>query len=657
MKKLIYLIIVLAIANAAFAQKSHSNLSNIASYKEGSNWYIFDKGFNPSKENINHRIMKEAFGFDQDNSFQFLKTFQDEWQVTHHFFQQYYKGYPIQFAEFRLHEYPTKRMEGNGYFISTFNHATNSPVISFSQALQKAKEFFPALKYMWEDSEEENLIKLNSQNPLATYFPKEQVLWAMQTKDLQDLRQENYRLAYRIRLAAKMPWFDKDVYIDALTGELINQFELEYKCGTHAFNSNFNGSRIVSYSSIFTGIDFLRDDCGLGDIITTSDNQSASSPYQKLVFQSWPTSGTNFLSACTSQWSLRIAESYYYNIHARNGFDQGSMNIDLRQNAVFYMDIAMPLDSPAYDNATFSIGGICQVGNNQSGGPSGANAIVNDDWNTVDIMAHELTHGVTYHNGSGGLVYYGQSGAINESFSDIFGVNVYEHFGPVSPSNLWKIGYDRTNAMGVHSPIRNMKAPWLYGMPQAFNDTNYYYGTGDEGGVHFNSAVQNRMYYVLVKGDTFTNSFLESYAITGIGFNDARAIAYRTLTGAYLTPNANHQDARNAWVHAAVDLFGYCSIQAQTVSKAWDACNVHPPFQYDYPCGNISGPNYYPNNKDYYIAQGCNTTILGTGNHVDVEGARFVLINSGSLNGYFDTQAGAFFTARVTANDCYYSFY
>lgn len=649
---IVVLILMLFQTTSAQQTNKERHLQDIATNNEGSNWYIFDKGVTLNKDNINTNEMKPYFGFDTENSFDFIKSETDDLKIKHHFFRQMYKGYPIQFAEFRLHEFPDKPMEGNGNFVRAFQKKMPQ-IISFEQALHYAKQYFPAEMYMWEDTMEEANLSKRSHGKTNTYFPKEELIWAIKGKDLLDMRVDNYTFAYKINLSAKLPWFIKEIYIDAESGKLLNVFERNYNCGTHNFTSNFNGVRSVQYNT-YGAIDELVDNCGLGDVISTSDNNT--SHYQKFIWETWPfNTNNNFLSGCSSMWAMRIAETYYYNTHARNGFDNGAVNVDIIQNAKFYEDKALPLDSPYYSNASFG-GGICMVGNNESSGPNGVNSIVSDDWNSLDIIAHEMTHGVTDNNGSGGLTYSGESGAINESFSDIFGVNVYENFGPNSLANLWKVGYDRTNSAGTHLFIRNMANPNSKGDPDTYLQSGFWrnpLSSDDNGGVHSNSGVQNYMYYLLVEGGAGNNANGFNYSITGIGFAQARAIAYRALTAGYLSINANHQIARNAWVHAAVDLYGNCSSQAITVSKCWEAVGVNAPsVNYGYLCNNLTGPLFYNNTNNYYISLGCNTTVIGNGNLVNVIGDRFVNINPG-----FDTQFGANFSATTTPNICNYTIY
>ncbi len=654
MKRIILFIFILTFCFEQYVTAQHKNeeagIALIASINPASRWYTFDKGVTPSAENINNQDMKSYFGFDTDNSFSLIKSETDELKIKHQTFQQMYKGYPVQFAQFKLHTFPDKPLEGNGYFISDFVK-TVSPILSFLQALDFAKQYFPAQKYMWEDSIEEASLKERKHERNATYFPKEEMVWAITNKNIEDLHSENYSLAYKIIISASLPSFSKEIYIDAVSGKLLNVFELEYNCGTRTFVTNFNGAKTVQYSSNGTN-DILKDNCAVADAISTSDNGTILSPYTKAPSASWPNTN-NFNSACSSLWALREASNYYYYVHARPGWFAGitPFTIDLRQNSSF-------LDANGvvyWANASFQgDAGICRVGNHQSTGPNSTNTIVSDDWNSLDILAHELTHGVTY--SSVGLVYQGESGALNESFSDIFGLNVYQYFNGFTNSNLWLIGYDRKDAAGNSLYIRNMADTHDRGQPDTYlTDASWLNPattSGDNGGVHTNSGVQNHMYYLLAQGGSGTNANGFGYNITGLGFSQARAIAYRALTAGYLNANSNHAQARSAWVHAAIDLYGNCSVQSQTVGKAWEAVGVAAFYYSNSPiCGNYAGTQSFQSNSPYLISStGCATTILGTGNQVNFDGAGYVNISPG-----FNTNTGAFFT--VKSSDCYYSNY
>lgn len=173
----------------------------------------------------------------------------------------------------------------------------------------------------------------------------------------------------------------------------------------------------------------------------------------------------------------------------------------------------------------------------------------------LDVVAHELTHGVTDY--SARLEYLDQSGALNEAFSDIFGemVEAYALGG-----NDWRVGSNLEEA------IRDMKNPGalLYepGLPYPQKMSEYRTIPDDNGGVHFNSSIVNHAYYLLTEG---LNG--------GIGRRDAERIFYRALT-VLLSARADFGDARLACIQAAEELFGADSVQAQRTAQAFDAVEI-----------------------------------------------------------------------------------
>jgi Zn-dependent metalloprotease len=201
---------------------------------------------------------------------------------------------------------------------------------------------------------------------------------------------------------------------------------------------------------------------------------------------------------------------------------------------------------------------------------------------SVDIMAHEFTHHVTNHNGNGGLVYSGESGALNESFSDIMGVAVKQY---ATGQNNWLIG--ESIMMNV-SNLRSLKDPHksndgitsLASFPQPKTYMDQYWAStenpnenNDQGGVHHNSGVQNYWFYLLSEGGSGTNDINNQYNVTGIGIDKAIQIAYRNLIY-YLTPSATYADSRNGSIQAAIDLYGKGSQEHKSVVDAWYAVGV-----------------------------------------------------------------------------------
>jgi len=199
----------------------------------------------------------------------------------------------------------------------------------------------------------------------------------------------------------------------------------------------------------------------------------------------------------------------------------------------------------------------------------------------LDVAGHELTHGVI--NFTADLEYRNESGALNESFADIFGTTV-EFYGQPDMSSRypqrtlggadWLIGED---CVRNGPPIRDMRSPTntntaMSPQPSRYGGKNwidYNKTSWDFGGVHINSGVQNHFYYLLCQGGRGTNDGIV-YNLAGIGMNNARHIAYRALV-VYCTKHTTFAGARTAWLSAAQDLN---PAWVAPVAAAWSAVGV-----------------------------------------------------------------------------------
>ena len=188
---------------------------------------------------------------------------------------------------------------------------------------------------------------------------------------------------------------------------------------------------------------------------------------------------------------------------------------------------------------------------------------------SLDICGHEITHGVTTYEAN--LTYSNESGALNESFSDIFGECIEKY---ASGSNDWMMGCDiGANGCGA---FRNMKEPNQFSDPDTYKGDYWYTGTSDNGGVHTNSGVMNKWFYVLSAGEIGTNDKSYNYNVNGISMEKAASIAYRNLT-VYLTASSNYAAAREGALQSAADLYGAESAEYAATAEAWNAVGVYGP--------------------------------------------------------------------------------
>lgn len=201
---------------------------------------------------------------------------------------------------------------------------------------------------------------------------------------------------------------------------------------------------------------------------------------------------------------------------------------------------------------------------------------------TDDIVGHEYTHGVTFFHSD--LVFQDESGAINESFSDIWGefvdlTNQSGTSGVDSSAVRWLVGED-----SPFGPIRDMQTPsdpffgWFpidfggqfLATPDRFNDPNFYRGIDDNGGVHFNSGVGNKLAFLLTDGDFFNNFFVD-----GMGIIPTAKLLFETQQN-LLSSGSGYLDLGDALGQAGVNL-GMSTLERANVINAVRAVEIIAP--------------------------------------------------------------------------------
>lgn len=248
----------------------------------------------------------------------------------------------------------------------------------------------------------------------------------------------------------------------------------------------------------------------------------------------------------------------------------------------------------SFDNAGSTLISTAHYGTNyQNAYWSGTQMVYGDGYASADdVVAHELTHAVTDYTAN--LLYYVQSGALNESFSDIFGetVDLTDGVGTDTAAVRWRMGEDLS--VGA---LRDMYTPTRFGDPGKMSDPIYNGSTGnfycssnawtdanaDSGGVHWNSGIPNHAYALMVDGGTYNGR-----TISGIGLTKAAKIEYRALS-VYLTSASGFSDDYAALNQSCSDLIGTLGITSADcaqVTAALDAVEMNAAW----PCPGATPP-------------------------------------------------------------------
>jgi Zn-dependent metalloprotease len=512
--------------------KDFSSIPNYVKFKEGKELPLVKleawlNSFYKSDEKFGLKLLKEE---------------KDQIGYTHYRFQQIINGVPVQHGVYFAHVKNGMVVSING---ELFDKSASGTSISLSEsvALNKALNYFGADTYKWELPAEENTLKYELEDPSATYFPKGELVYVTKNGRLN----EELILTYRFNIYAQKPFGRREIYVNANNGSIVwEENKIHEADVTGTATTLYSGTQtIVSDDS--QGPFRLRE-TGRGNGIRTysSDNIPGGS-YPNTDITNGSATWTTPDAGLDAHWGAEMTYDYFMNEHGRNSIDGNGFAL---VSHVHYDD--------GYSNAFWD-------GQRMTYGDGAGN---NSPFTALDIAGHEITHGVI--TNSANLVYQGESGALNESFADIFGISVDFINRPGVAD--WVLGDD------LGFIIRDMENPNSQGDPNTyagFQWASTAQGAPDNGGVHINSAIQNLWFVLLTDGGTGTNDNGDNYTVNQLGLTVAGQVAYRNLT-VYLTQSSDYDDARFFAIQSTVDLFGGCTSQVQEVTNAWYAVGVGP---------------------------------------------------------------------------------
>lgn len=482
---------------------------------------------------------------------------------THYKYQQTFMNIPIEGAGCIEHYDST----GSLYLINAkiADSITKSyePKLSGEDAFNELMteiDIDSTIVFAWENTSWEQQIQSDQSDSTATWLPIPELIWAIdEIRDLQlIIPGSRYSLAYKISITTILPQRSTIVYyIDAQTGDILksrnNEIDMSadvYGYGNRVLDARWHGGFVQKW-------ELIAEDNGHNIHTKKFDQYNTwdDTDEVKKADNNW---GSTYLTETSTHFHVTNSWDYFYNTFGRLGIDGQGSKIRV------YTQIG---EVNAYFSA--NVGGFDYLN-------FGVTASYEDYGMEPSVVAHEFTHGVTQY--TAGLADEYQSGALNESFSDIFGIVIQDQ--TLDGYTDWIIGNWVANP---NISIRSFINPSSYGKHwNGTYDSNgnanfvlgqpaYYLGPNwcacpydvDKGGVHINSGVQNRWFMALTEG-----SVAFPY-IQGIGMTKASRITYYALTN-ILMSSAQYTDSREATITAAKILYGECSTEHKQTVDAWN---------------------------------------------------------------------------------------
>jgi len=386
-----------------------------------------------------------------------------------------------------------------------------------------------------------------------------------------------YVLAWRLRV--KTSHDARQYFIDARTGAaLLDYTDRKTQSAVGRARGVLGDTKKISVRTT-TGR-FLTADELRPPSIQTYDMQGNPGRVNDALLGTVTLSTTDLASDTDNDWSdgavddAHVYAGYTYDFYFKRFGRHGLNNADIRvQNLVHPVrrsDLFTYIDEfpDFFINAFYDTNGVMVYG---EGLPAGF-TLGGQTWDFLagglDIVAHELSHGVTEFTSN--LIYRNESGALNESFSDMMGTSAEFFFQPAGSGNLkadYLIGEDVIRPGG----IRSMENPGLFGDPDHYSKR--FQGTDDNGGVHINSGIPNQVFYLAIEGGTNRTSGLSVEGVGGANREQIEKVFYRAFTQ-LMPSNATFSVARAVSIQSARDLYGSGSPAERAVTQAWTAVGV-----------------------------------------------------------------------------------
>lgn len=462
--------------------------------------------------------------------------------IAHVEFQQMFNGIPVRNAELQVHFYPGGTFVVNGKMVDIqINGSTTATIDAFTAGQLALSEVDHHHHVVELSAEQQDILKYSG--------PQTRLVWYQLPGVVRETK-----LVYEVTTRPNFihRW---EYLIDAQTGDVLLDYDHTCTVGPktangtdlngdsrtiNTFQAPNNGSYYLldaSKQSMYTGPTTTLPSLGDGFIITRDwqNNTPSNANFSEIT----STNNTWSALAVSAHHNASVAYDYFEDAHNHVSIDASGGDI------ISFVNVADD-NGQGFDNAYWN-GAAMFYGNGLQAFKPLAGAL--------DVAGHEMAHGVI--QATANLEYQGESGALNESFADIFGVMI--------DRDDWNLGEDVVKTQYFPSgALRSMSDPHNGG--SSLNDNGWqprhtneqYTGSQDNGGVHINSGIPNYAYYLFA---------------TATSKDIAEDVYYRALEK-YHTRSSQFIDSRLAVVQAATDLYGANSTAVNAAKTAFDQVGI-----------------------------------------------------------------------------------
>ncbi|WP_320111622.1 PepSY domain-containing protein [Draconibacterium orientale] len=310
---------------------AHAQQVMVKEKKIGSNgtptFLLFDIDSTQYQKGNEKAMWKDYLDITSSDQLKKVKSRTDKQDIEHDVYQQYYKGIKVENASYRVHSENGKIKMANGRFIKIENLEV-SPKLQEEEAIQIALDKTRASKYAWESEGMEKMLKEETGDETATYYPEaELVIW-------HPSRENETHLAYKIKVYSLEPYNHEYIYVDASNGLILDRDPITiFSSATGTADTRYSGTQTLktdSYSSEYRLRDPSRGngietydmdegtDFGDADDFTDNDNNWTAAEWHNTEMDD---------AALDAHWTLQKIYDYFDDEHGRQSYDGANAKI------------------------------------------------------------------------------------------------------------------------------------------------------------------------------------------------------------------------------------------------------------------------------------------------------------------------------------------